>query len=133
MNPRHPAVSRRAAHRCEYCHAPEVLSTLEFEVEHIRPKAKGGTDDEDNLALACRSCNIHKGPHETGFDKVTQSNVRLFNPRLDAWADHFEADAETGMIRGLTEVGRVTVETLGMNRDSQLKARPHWVRLRLFP
>jgi hypothetical protein len=133
MNPRYPAVAHRAAHRCEYCHAPEAVFNFAFEVEHVRPQAEAGTDEENNLALACRSCNIFKAAHLTGFDEMTRGDVRLFNPRLDAWADHFEAVAATGMIRGLTEVGRATVARLRMNRPQQLNARLQWMRLGLFP
>ncbi|WP_260441293.1 HNH endonuclease [Microcystis sp. M31BS1] len=32
-----------------------------LEIEHIIPKAKGGSDDEYNLWLACRLCNGYKG------------------------------------------------------------------------
>src|SRR2546421_2921200 len=99
MNPRYPAVARRAAHRCEYCHAPEVVFNLHFEVEHIQPQAEGGTDEESNLALACRSCNLYKSDHLSGFDEVTQSESRLFHPRRDAWSDHFEVSAATGGIQ----------------------------------
>jgi len=31
-----------------------------FEVEHIAPVSAGGQDEEANLALACRSCNLYK-------------------------------------------------------------------------
>ena len=31
------------------------------EVEHVRPKAMGGSDELENLALAHRSCNRAKG------------------------------------------------------------------------
>lgn len=30
-------------------------------VEHIVPRAHGGTDDVENLAIACRRCNMQKG------------------------------------------------------------------------
>jgi hypothetical protein len=133
MNPRYPVVARRAAHRCEYCHAPEAVFNSFFEVEHIQPQAKDGSDEEDNLALACRSCNIYKSAHLTGFDEVTQSEVRLFHPRRDVWAEHFEVVAGTGVIQGRTEVGRATVTRLRMNREVQLKARRQWARLGVFP
>jgi 5-methylcytosine-specific restriction endonuclease McrA len=55
MNPHYPEVSHRAAHRCEYCHAPEVIFNFPFEVEHVIPICHKGTDDLANLALACRS------------------------------------------------------------------------------
>jgi 5-methylcytosine-specific restriction endonuclease McrA len=50
----------RAGHRCEYCHAPEIAFNFPFDVEHFIPTSKQGSDDDANLALACRSCNLHK-------------------------------------------------------------------------
>jgi hypothetical protein len=35
MNPKYAFVALRAGHRCEYCHAPEVVFNSLFEVEHI--------------------------------------------------------------------------------------------------
>ena len=69
MNPHYPEVSHRAAHRCEYYHAPEVIFNFPFEVEHVIPIYHEGADEPSNLALACRSCNIHKASHLTGFDE----------------------------------------------------------------
>ncbi len=133
MNPHYPEASHRAAHRCEYCHAPEVIFNFPFEVEHVIPIFYKGTDDLSNLALACRSCNIHKSNHLTGFDEVTQTETRLFSPRLDNWGDHFSIDEETAGILGRTEIGRATVARLQMNGESQLAARLQWMRLGLFP
>lgn len=60
MNPQYRRVAQRAAHKCEYCGAPEAIFNFPFEVEHIIPQSQGGVDDETNLALSCRACNIHK-------------------------------------------------------------------------
>jgi len=64
MNPYYSAIAERANHRCEYCHAPELVFNFPFEVEHITPLSQQGTNDESNLALACRSCNLRKGTVE---------------------------------------------------------------------
>jgi len=133
MSRHYAAVAQRAGHRCEYCHAPEAIFNFAFEVEHIIPRSRGGADDETNHALACRSCNLYKSDHVLGMDETTQSEVRLYNPRLDTWAEHFEADAKTGELRPLTSIGRVTVALLQLNGVSQLEARRHWMRLGLFP
>jgi hypothetical protein len=133
MNPLYPQVAERADHRCEYCRAPEAIFNFPFEVEHVIPVALQGPDDASNLALACRACNLFKAHHLTGVDQDTQSEVRLFHPRLDAWTEHFRADRETGIIEGLTTIGRATLTRLRMNSAGQLAARRQWVRLGLFP
>ena len=133
MNPRYPEVSRRAAHRCEYRRAPEAIFNFPFEVEHVVPIRLGGIDEPGNLALACRSCNVHKASHLTGFDEITQRETSLFNPRLARWEDHFRVDKESGAVLGQTEIGRGTVARLEMNSETQSAARLQWTRLGLFP
>lgn len=44
-------------HKCFYCN--KDVST--FEVEHMTPKAKGGSNRIDNLTLSCHDCNRKKG------------------------------------------------------------------------
>ena len=133
MNPHYPTVANRASHRCEYCHAPEVVFNLHFEVEHIEPQAVSGSNEEANLALACRSCNLYKGAHLTGWDEATQTHVRLYHPRIDLWNDHFEIANDQITIKGLTSIGRATLMRLRINREAQVFARLRWVRLGLFP
>jgi hypothetical protein len=133
MNQQYPFVSQRAVHKCEYCRAPEAIFNFPFEVEHIIPVSEGGADDEANLALACRACNIHKSNFLTGIDEVTHLEVRLFNPRRDPWEDHFRINAETGAIQGLSPIGRASALRLQMNSSVQLAARLRWMQLGLFP
>lgn len=133
MNPHYAVVAERAAHRCEYCRAPEDIFNYAFEVEHIHPKTYGGNDDETNLALACRACNLFKGDSLTGFDEVSQQELRLFHPRQDRWNVHFTVEVESRKIIGLTEIGRATVQRLRMNQGFSLVARSHWMRFGLFP
>ena len=40
---------------CWYCGI--VLNTNTYQIDHIHPVCKGGTNDLDNLAPACRRCN----------------------------------------------------------------------------
>ena len=65
-------VRSRAHGLCEYCHLPQQFSELRFHVEHIIPRQHGGTDDAENLALACPDCNLVKGPNLTGIESGTQ-------------------------------------------------------------
>jgi hypothetical protein len=120
-------VARRARHRCEYCRAPEAIFNLEFEVEHIVALARGGPDELDNLALACRSCNLRKGVAQQARDPLTGATARLFNPRADDWGEHFRISLDNFRIEGLTAIGRATVRRLGMNRPPSIRARRLWV------
>ena len=98
------AVAKRAGHRCEYCRLFEEYSALRFHIEHIVAKQHGGTDDPDNLALACPECNYQKGTNLTGVDPDTGKVTPLFHPRHDLWEEHF---ARVGArIVGKTPKGR---------------------------
>jgi len=126
-------VRRRASELCEYCRLPQSAFRRPFHIEHIVAKQHGGSDREDNLALACWICNFKKGPNLSGVDPLTGEIVRLFNPRLDHWATHFTALVGTLVrggveIRGLTPIGRATVDVLGMNDEMrQILRHELWV------
>lgn len=81
----------------------------------------GGGTDESNLALACFHCNVHKGPNLTAIDRVSGLIVRLFNPRLDDWDEHFERQGP--MTVGKTDVGRATLLLLAMNAPARVRLR----------
>jgi 5-methylcytosine-specific restriction endonuclease McrA len=62
------AVRRRAGNRCEYCHLPQGAFRRGFHIEHIVARQHGGPASFDNLAFACWSCNLKKGPNLSGID-----------------------------------------------------------------
>jgi hypothetical protein len=133
MNPYYSAIAERANHCCEYCHAPELVFNFPFEVEHIIPLFRQGTNEESNLALACRSCNLRKGTYISAIDSDSNEEIQFFNPRQNLWSEHFQIEMEVGMVMGITAIGKVTVENLKMNSVAQVAARKLWVRLGLFP
>lgn len=133
MNPRYPRIAERAGHRCEYCLAPEDMFNFPFEVEHVIPPNRGGPDDDGNLALACRACNVFKGDAVEAADPETGTTVPLYHPRRDTWSGHFRFVNDTGGIIGLTHVGRASVERLKMNSAAQRTARLRWARLGWYP
>lgn len=51
-------ILKRFNFTCQYCgaKAPEAV----LHVDHIHPVAKGGTNKEDNLTVACDTCNFGK-------------------------------------------------------------------------
>ncbi len=49
------AVRLAAANRCGYCLTSQAYVPWPLEIDHIIPRARGGSDAEDNLLLSCRA------------------------------------------------------------------------------
>jgi len=124
-------VRSRAGNRCEYCLIHQDHAELSHHIEHIVAVKHGGSDDLLNLCLACQRCNLHKGSDLTGFDAVSGSVERLFHPREQSWADHFELRGP--FVSGRTPTGRVTVHLLAMNAGERLQLRGALLAAGLYP
>ena len=111
------AVRQRANGRCEYCHSPEWVCAARFTLDHLLPRSRGGTDEPDNLALACRRCNERHYNFTTGRDPLTHQERPLFHPVQDVWAEHFAWTPEGQWIVAKTPIGRATVERLDLNDE----------------
>ena len=120
-------VRTQAKNRCCYCQARQEHVPWVLEIEHIVPKSKGGTDDEENLWLACHSCNLFKSNKTRGRDPLTGRRVRLFNPRRQQWKRHFYWDSDGAFIIGRTVCGRATVVALNLNNLVAVTVRRNWV------
>ena len=120
-------VAKTARFRCGYCLTPQRIIGPLLEIDHIVPQARGGTDDEDNLFLACPMCNSHKADRLEALDPESRATVPFFNPRTERWDDHFEWIEEGAVIRGKTPKGRATVAALTMNHPDIVSARRLWV------
>ena len=124
------SVLQRAGNRCEYCRLPQLYSGLRFHIEHIIARQHGGSDDSENLALACPECNYHKGTNLAGIDPDTGQLIPLFNPRKEKWQDHFSQVEAT--VVGKTPTGRTTAWLLEMNSGNRLALRKSLLRLGLL-
>ena len=114
-------VRERSGNLCEYCRLPQASYDLTFHVEHIIAQQHKQDDSFENLALACDQCNLHKGTNLATIDQESEERVRLFNPRIDTWNEHFRLeDAE---IIGQTPIGNGTVRLLKMNSERRLRLR----------
>jgi HNH endonuclease len=112
---------------CGYCLSSQEYIPSPLTIDHIIPSARDGSDDEDNLCLACSLCNTYKGVQTHAIDPETKQKVRLFNPRTDVWADHFSWIDNGIRIVGVTPIGRATVIALQMNNDYAVTTRRWWV------
>ena len=57
---RRKAVFRKGGGRCYYCGEPIFIDAY-FEIDHIEPRANGGSSEIENLAPSCHECNHAKG------------------------------------------------------------------------
>ena len=117
------AVEERAKGLCEHCLCTQDFSPQPFTLEHIIPKSKNGSDNLENLALACSACNNSKYDKTTGFDPLTRQTVLLYHPRKDRWEKHFMWNSDFTEIIGLTKIGRATVVSLKLNRERIVRIR----------
>jgi hypothetical protein len=121
-------VRAAARNRCGYCLSPQHLVMARLEIEHIIPIAKGGANHESNLWLSCPLCNRSKGDRTEAQDPESGETVPLFNPRLQAWFEHFRWADDGLRIVGLTPIGRATVAALHLSDDPDaLEVRSYWL------
>jgi hypothetical protein len=107
------------------------LQGAEFHIDHVLPTAKGGSDEEGNLQLACPSCNLSKSDRTELTDPETGSAVPIFNPRTHAWTQHFRFDDVT--IVGLTPIGRAIVAAFDLNSTRRMRIRQAERQFGYFP
>ncbi|HEX9414828.1 MAG TPA: RNA-guided endonuclease IscB, partial [Ktedonobacterales bacterium] len=116
-------VLEKCARKCAYCGA----QTMPLQVEHIVPKARGGSNRVSNLTIACEPCNMAKGTQtadEFGYPDV-QAHAR--RPPKDAAAVNASRWA---LFHRLTAIGLpVEVGTGGRtkwNRTQRGLPKAHW-------
>ena len=126
-------VRQTARNRCGFCLTPQAIVSMLLEIEHLHPIAEGGTDDEENLWLACRNCNGFKHAKTHAIDPQTNIESPLFNPRRQIWSEHFKFNETKTEIIGKTACGRATVAALRLNFEQAVNARKVWVNAGWYP
>jgi 5-methylcytosine-specific restriction endonuclease McrA len=46
--------------RCVYCGRSVIEDKIKLQVDHLIPRVKGGTNEENNLITSCSECNLGK-------------------------------------------------------------------------
>jgi len=70
------------AYRCAYCGKTDVP----FEIDHMQPRSRGGSNRVSNLALTCHECNQAKGNQTASEFGHPEVEVRAKAPLKDAAA-----------------------------------------------
>jgi hypothetical protein len=126
-------VVAKARERCGYCLSQEEVMGTSLVIDHLIPEALGGATEEDNLWLSCAQCNLHKADRITARDPLTETWVPLFNPRRQAWDEHFQWLSGGIEMVGTTPIGRATVRALRLNRPVLMRSRRIWLLAGLHP
>ena len=115
-------VRQRAGNCCEYCRLSQSGQLVRFQIDHIIAVKHDGTDEDDNLCLACYDCNIYKGSNVAALDPLTRVATRLYDPRQQVWDEHFKLNPDS-TISGLTPEGRTTIRILRINDIERVNQR----------
>ena len=99
----------------------EADAMFDFQVEHIISEKHGGPTTFENLAFACVFCNRYKGSDIASISPTTGELVKLFNPRVDRWSEHFSISG--GLLVPRTQIGEVTVRLLQLNSNARVTER----------
>jgi hypothetical protein len=112
-------VAIRARFCCEYCRVPERFLATTFHVDHARSLKHGGKTEFINLVFSCAHDNQNKGSNIATFkDENSDEIIRLFNPRIDEWDEHFFLVG--GEILSKTFIGAATIRILDMNQPERV-------------
>jgi hypothetical protein len=122
-------VRERASRLCEYCLLHEDDSLHGFQVDHVISEKHQGPTEDHNLCLCCAACNLAKGSDIASL--VSSRIVRLFNPRIDVWSEHFSLDGP--LIRAHTRIGIATLRLLGINSKERVELRSILVQHGSYP
>ncbi len=121
-NEQRQLVRERAGNCCEYCRISQSGRLARFHVDHIIATKHGGTDDDDNLCLACAKCNGYKGSNVAALDPLTGNAAKLYHPHQQKWDEHFNINSDA-TLSGLTPEGRTTLTVLRINDIQRVKHR----------
>lgn len=92
-------VYARDRYRCQYCGTEHSLRDLNL--DHVIPRAQGGTTHWDNIVTSCLDCNLRKGnrtPAQAGMKLLSEPKRPDWIPAVtitvnmhsipDAWRDY---------------------------------------------
>lgn len=126
-------IAKRDQNRCVYCQSQQEICGTKFTIDHIIPESLGGTNDPENLCLACWDCNLSKQNRVAVIDEKSGESAPLFHPNQQNWDEHFSWDADGVYLIGKTAVGRATITALRLNRSWLLQSRIRWVKVGWHP
>jgi hypothetical protein len=109
----------------------QSLQGARFHLEHVIPISRDGATQLENLAWACPGCNLRKSNRIEAIDPESGKPTPLFNPRTNAWGEHFHWDEY--QVAGVTAIGRATIAAFDLNHARRIRIRQAEQLFGLFP
>jgi hypothetical protein len=108
----HSRIMVRCARHCCVC---RKFKPLQLQIHHIKPEAKGGTDDEDNLIAICLDCHAAVHSQLMMAKNFTETELRMARDKV------YEL-AESGKFHGAASLSQAEVVEIA---DQIAKTIPH--------
>ena len=115
---------------CVYCGKPD----LPLQVEHIVPRAKGGSNRVSNLTLSCDSCNLKKGAKDIKdfLKKEPEKLKKILEQAKKPLADAAAVNTTRFKLLEVLKAVGLPVETgsgglTKFNRTQQELEKTHWI------
>ena len=89
-----------AGYRCGYCHSSQRIMGVRLILDHLTPRAHGGTDHEENLWSSCQPCNGFKQARTEARDPVRGKVVPLLTRAASNGANTSRGWTAGGRSRG---------------------------------
>jgi 5-methylcytosine-specific restriction endonuclease McrA len=116
--------------QCAYCGIKDVP----LQVEHIHPRAKGGSNSITNLTLSCQKCNSRKGTKDIKYflKKDLSKLEKILKEAKRPLADAAAVNATRFALFEVLKATKLPVETgsgglTKFNRSQQNLQKTHWV------
>lgn len=109
------AIYEKYQHCCAICGRETAFD--EGEVDHIKPKTKGGTDEPSNLQWLCHRCNKLKGCKRTNDEVRELLNIEIgkveegIDSRVIVIGNHFNAEKANEFVNLLNNQRIKDIET----------------------
>jgi 5-methylcytosine-specific restriction endonuclease McrA len=116
--------------QCAYCGAKDIP----LQIEHVHPRAKGGSNSITNLTLSCEKCNLKKGTKDIkDFLKKDPARLeKILKQAKQPLADAAAVNTTRFVLLEILKATGLSVETgsgglTKFNRTQQELPKTHWI------
>jgi 5-methylcytosine-specific restriction endonuclease McrA len=116
-------------YKCVYCR-----KNIRLEIDHVKPKSKGGSNRVSNLVIACHSCNIRKG--NKTIEVFLKNKPKLFNKVLKTLKTSLKDTAAVNSTKKelvkrlkniIYKVNSCDASRTYFNRNKNKLLKDHWI------